>query len=1367
MPAQGGDPVRKRELAKDVLVLLLFLVISLAFFSRQTIGGKTMLPADNVFGVEPWASYTVEAETDVPHNDLLSDLYLQNYAWKRFILNSIRGRQLPLWNPYIFTGMPFLATGQHSAMYPLSVLFYVLPLSIAYGWFAAVHMFLAGTSMYILARTFRVGRLGASVGGVAFMLSGFMVTRQVFPMIIAAAVWLPLILAIIEKLANKAETGESNLVSYLPYALIGSVAIALVFLAGHPEMYYYTTLVCGSFALYRLVRVLFTTKRARTLGSLVLVMGGMVLLGAGLGFAQWGPLLEVVQHNFREGSTSFEEVLSWAWPWRRVFSMFVPDFFGNPSHHTYFDLYQWRTVAITENYFGDPITNPNWGMKNYVEGTGYLGFAASMLVIVTLLRRKGRHLGFLTVLSVLSIMFVFGSPLYIIIYKLPGLNQVHSPFRWIFPFTLCTTLMAGMGADLLWRDRHLEPRRSVWGLLDRFAHRVLPWLIVAAALGGILAMAGTLVLKDRMIPLADRAIEDLAKAPYGIAGPEMFYSYMFRHFVILAGAMLVAGVVLLLHRKLRDGRIWAGLVVLAIAAEAFVISWDFYPAVDPELIGYRTPVIDFLAEDTETYRITAYTPSGGRPLIANSPWFYDIQDIRGYDSIIPSQYVGFMQLLQGQHDLLYNRIGPITQAHALRSPLLDILNVKYVVTDLKDEIRAEGYTLVYENEVKVYRNDDYMPRAYLVANATFQENEAKRRVALRSFDPRTEVHLEIPPPLPDQEVPADFGEVESLRYGANEITVLVDTPIPAYLILNDAWFPGWRAFVRPADAEDPLDAEQEVEILRANENFRAVVVAEGRHVVRLKYSPNIVKLGLYVSFISTVVLVLLLALWGWLRFFRVTQDEEAAQRVTKNTVAPIALNLVNRVIDMAFAMLMLRLLGPIDASEYYYAVLLISWLDILTNFGLNTLITREVAKNKADANRYLNNGIAVRFLLWIGAIVALAMFLWLQTLVAPVRPTTVLAIALFAIALIPSNISATISAVFQGHERMAVPAAIATFTTLLKVTFGAGVLVLGFGYVGLASVSIGVNVVTMLALYGLLRRWLFQPHIDLAFRFQKEMLRISYPLMLNNLLATLFFKVAIVLLKWRVPDPRVVGWYSTAYKYIDAVGVIPAYFTMAVFPLMSRYAAESHEGLMRAYQFAMKLLLAVALPGALIGSAFARELILLLGGNAYAQATPLLAVMIWYMPFGFLNSVTQYVLIALDKRSFLTVAFAIGLAFNVLANLVLIDIMGYQASSYVMVASELALLIPFAVGVHRHLAPVPWARLAWKIVLCAAPTALLLAALPHHYRIAGALVGLGIFAVGMWKLEAFTEDERDTLRKALPLKLLRTQVQGWLPSTPT
>ena len=77
---------------------------------------------------------------------------------------------------------------------------------------------------------------------------------------------------------------------------------------------------------------------------------------------------------------------------------------------------------------------------------------------------------------------------------------------------------------------------------------------------------------------------------------------------------------------------------------------------------------------------------------------------------------------------------------------------------------------------------------------------------------------------------------------------------------------------------------------------------------------------------------------------------------------------------------------------------------------------------------------------------------------------------------------------------------------------------------------------------------LFRPRWRSTWPSRSSMLRDSYPLMINQLLATLFFKVAVLLLEWLVKDPRVLGWYSTAYKYIDAVGIIPAYFTMAIFP---------------------------------------------------------------------------------------------------------------------------------------------------------------------------------------------------------------------------
>ena len=114
--------------------------------------GRTLLPYDNLYTFEPWRSLQPDL---VPHNELLSDLVLENAVWKLHIRRTLADGQLPLWNPKIFTGLPFLAAGQASTFYPLSLLFYVLPLELAYGWFTALQIALAGINMYLLARVLR------------------------------------------------------------------------------------------------------------------------------------------------------------------------------------------------------------------------------------------------------------------------------------------------------------------------------------------------------------------------------------------------------------------------------------------------------------------------------------------------------------------------------------------------------------------------------------------------------------------------------------------------------------------------------------------------------------------------------------------------------------------------------------------------------------------------------------------------------------------------------------------------------------------------------------------------------------------------------------------------------------------------------------------------------------------------------------------------------------------------------------------------------------------------------------------------------------------------------------------------------------
>ncbi|MEJ2737670.1 MAG: hypothetical protein P8189_29625 [Anaerolineae bacterium] len=243
----------------DLGALLLLLVLPLLLFGPVALGSRTLIPTDNLYQWEPYRAFAEQQGVSLPpHNELLSDLVLENLAWKQFITQSLRAGEVPLWNPHLFGGVPFLAAGQHSALYPLSALFYVLPLARAYGLFTVLQLWLAGVAMYIFGRVLRMGRFPALIAGLTYQLSAFFLVSVVFTMIIAAAAWLPLLLAVIEIIIRKQEDKGTGPFVPIVYVLVGAIVLGVHILAGHPEILVYTLLVM---ALYALVRLLLLWRR--------------------------------------------------------------------------------------------------------------------------------------------------------------------------------------------------------------------------------------------------------------------------------------------------------------------------------------------------------------------------------------------------------------------------------------------------------------------------------------------------------------------------------------------------------------------------------------------------------------------------------------------------------------------------------------------------------------------------------------------------------------------------------------------------------------------------------------------------------------------------------------------------------------------------------------------------------------------------------------------------------------------------------------------------------------------------------------------------------------------------------------------------
>jgi uncharacterized membrane protein YfhO len=257
----------------------------------------------------------------------------------------------------------------------------------------------------------------------------------------------------------------------------------------------------------------------------------------------------------------------------------------------------------------------------------------------------------------------------------------------------------------------------------------------------------------------------------------------------------------------------------------------------------------FLLRDTEIYRVAGL----GLTLMPNSSMVYHLSDVRGYDAVAPKRY---MDLFDQMEDSV--RVSLFWLLEEVNSPLLDLLNVKYI---LSQQELGERWELVYQDGdgMNVYQNRNVMPRAFVVHQAEYANSaqESLARLTDGQFDYRTTVILERGPVttvrLPDEPAPTP-AEVHITRYEPERVEVQTRTSADGILVLTDGYDPGWQA---------RLDG-QPVKTHVANHAFRAVALPAGEHQVTFLYDPPAFKIGAGISLaacgsVAIAVVALLLA----------------------------------------------------------------------------------------------------------------------------------------------------------------------------------------------------------------------------------------------------------------------------------------------------------------------------------------------------------------------------------------------------------------------------------------------------------------------------------------------------------------------------
>lgn len=390
------------------------------------------------------------------------------------------------------------------------------------------------------------------------------------------------------------------------------------------------------------------------------------------------------------------------------------------------------------------------------------------------------------------------------------------------------------------------------------------------------------------------------------------------------------------------------------------------------------------------------------------------------------------------------------------------------------------------------------------------------------------------------------------------------------------------------------------------------------------------------------------------------------RRVAKNTSVLFIANFASYVLTFFASMYTARYLGANGLGILSTAIALSGIFAVFTDLGLSTLIIREVSRDKTLKDKYLGNTFIIRTIvafLTFGLIVIFAH-------ISNYPPETRNIIYIISIPIIITVFPGIFTSIFQAYELMEYQA----ISLILNSTlFFAGTIFLIFKGSGIQEFALLYifTAIIILAYSLVMYIWKFSlPKIDIDLNLWKPMLKNALPLSFTLIFSAIAFKVDTVILSL-LKNSVAVGYYTAPYALMQALLFIPAAFTAAIFPILSKFHVSSKSSVEITYEKSFKYLSMLGLPIAVGTTLLANPIILLIYKEGFTQSIIALKILIWTIPFIFMTFMFGTLLAAINKQNLTAKILFILMFFNIVLNLIFIPVFNYIGAAVVTVITEI------------------------------------------------------------------------------------------------
>ena len=718
------------------------------------------------------------------------DAFWFHLPTKQYVIERLSAGELPQWFPYEGLGRPFIGTAAAGVFHPFTALYFLFSVPDAYRLSTLAACLLGALGAFALGRTLHLSRTGSLLAGMAFTLSGYVVSLTDNLVYLYSICMLPFFCVGLEK----AFTGSRA------WTVAPALVWTTVFLNGDIQTGYY----------YGFVALLWMFLRGQepllARGLRLMLVGGLTVLLAGV---QLGPSGAVfVDSNRAQAALFQEQTLRWSTHPLRLVTMVAAPFGGDTD-----------PVTAGRLFFGSP------GYGVWAESI-YLGIPVLGLALL-----GARHRRDLAGLAVLG-----GSALILALGRFGGLYEIFnqvvplwSAFRYPEKFmgvaSFAVAMLAGAGLDAL---REGKGRPRLW----------LAAAVVCAAAGLGLSTDGA----SDWTAAHFSAPAALAREATGSGAHAFLFS-----------ALAALGMWLISTEFTRQRvrvPLLLGLALVLVPLDLARANWTAYHTGPAKAATFVPAFAKTLTEREGAlapgrFRIISTTQS-------ETLWPEHLQRRLGYDGAISVARRQALDLghnaefhLEAVHPYLPAYSGALAVLlHQPPSIEADArLNVAYYIdrrSRLRDPRVAHGLVSeLPDYDLGLFRNPaPSKPRAYISRKPERADSAVDPAVLIARPDFLSgEVDLieAADATLPE---PARDGRAVIEQYQPEEVRVRVESSQPAVLVLLDAYDKGWTATMENGNA---------LPIMKANALTRAVIVSAGVHRVTFRYETPLLRAGVAAS----------------------------------------------------------------------------------------------------------------------------------------------------------------------------------------------------------------------------------------------------------------------------------------------------------------------------------------------------------------------------------------------------------------------------------------------------------------------------------------------------------------------------------------